>query len=107
MSRSIVVSVTSQDHDGLCGLYQIDGIDPALSAGQVVDIGLESLMDHIGLNILFGSYALNVFDPQTKTELNERVAIKSVTTRPCTKVADQVPEWISNILQAKAATAQA
>ena len=107
MSRSIVVSVTSQDHDGLCGLYQIDGIDPALSAGQVVDIGLESLMDHIGLNIMFGSYALNVFDPKTQTELNERVAIKSVTTRPCTKVADQVPEWISNILQAKAATAQA
>ncbi|WP_274644075.1 hypothetical protein [Pseudomonas serbica] len=107
MFRTIVVTVTSSKPDNLCGLYQIDGIDPELSVGQVVDIALESLIDFIGLNIMFANYALNVFDPQAKAELTERVAIKSTTSRPCTKVADEVPEWIANILQAKAAAAQA
>jgi hypothetical protein len=107
MSRTIVVAVTSPEVQKLCGLYQVTDIDPALPAGEAVDIALESLMDSIGMGLLFDNYALDVFDPHTQTELTERVKINSFTTRPCTKVADQVPEWISNILQAKAATAQA
>lgn len=105
MLRTVLVTVTSQTLDKLCGLYQVSDIDPALSAGEVVDIALESLIDFVGVAILFDNYAFNVFDPEAQTELTDRVATKSVTTRPCTMVGDLMPAWIINLLQAKATEA--
>jgi len=102
MSRTLVVAVTSPIGESLCGLYQITDIDPQLSDAHAADVANESIMCEVGMNLLFGTYALTVFDPEARAEIATSAPVTTQDPCPCIKISDEMPEWISALIQTKA-----
>lgn len=103
MSRTLLIAVTSTTNEPLSGLYQISDIDPQLPDAHAADVANESILCDLGMNLLFGSYTLTVLDPEARVEVSTSAPVTTQDPCPCAKISGDIPEWISALIQAKAA----
>ena len=84
---------------GVPGVYLVEGIDPRQSDEMVCETALESFHNREAIKVL-EDFAIHVIDADSRLELEPAAqAVDSVEVLDCAKLGDDVPDWISSILQ--------
>lgn len=107
MTRTCLIVVASLVNEkelhaydlGVPGVYMVEGIDPSQGDEMVCETALESFHNREAIKVL-DDFAIHVIDADTRQELQPAdKTIDSVEVLDCTKLGDDVPDWIKSILQ--------
>ena len=83
---------------GVPGVYLVSGIDPSQSDDVVCETALESFHNREAIKVL-EDFSIRVIDADTRVELNPSSHIMdSVEVVDCSKLSDEIPEWIVSLL---------